>query len=80
MIEHLGKSGVPTTVIKRVAVTSAMPSIIAEYPQFFTATNLECPFDRTATNKGKETSCFLRKTNNGTTFYYGYLPLLRSAV
>ncbi len=33
--------GVPTTVIKRVAVISAMPLIITEYPQFFTATNLE---------------------------------------
>jgi putative transposase len=32
---------VPTTVIKRVAVISAMPLIITEYPQFFTATNLE---------------------------------------
>jgi REP element-mobilizing transposase RayT len=31
---------VPTTVI-RVAVILAMPSIITEYPQFFTATNLE---------------------------------------
>ena len=32
---------VPTTVIKQVAAISAMPSIITEYPQFFTATNLE---------------------------------------
>jgi hypothetical protein len=42
LVCSLAKCGsVPTTVIKRVAVISAMPSIITEYPQFFTATNLE---------------------------------------